>query len=97
MILFLTRLFPLPRETADAAAGRARPGSSRRRPAPLPGIADFFKGVIPDNVFAAASNGDVLPLVVFAVLFALALAQISAAGRRSGRQPVRSDCATRCW
>jgi len=43
---------------------------------------DFFKGVIPDNVFAAATNGDVLPLVVFSVLFALALASIPAPGRR---------------
>jgi Na+/H+-dicarboxylate symporter len=47
------------------------------------GVADFFKGVIPDNVFAAATNGDVLPLVVFAVLFALALGQISQAGRKA--------------
>ncbi len=29
--------------------------------------------MIPDNVFAAATNGDILPLVVFSVLFALAL------------------------
>ena len=34
------------------------------------------------NVIAAASNGDVLPLTVFAVLFALALTQIRAAGRQ---------------
>jgi Na+/H+-dicarboxylate symporter len=51
--------------------------------APLPGIADFFKGVIPDNVFASATNGDILPLVVFAVLFALALGRIPEDGRRT--------------
>ena len=34
-------------------------------------------------MFAAAANGDVLPLVVFAVLFALALGDISEAGRRT--------------
>ena len=39
----------------------------------MPGVADFFKGVIPDNVIAAAANGDVLPLVVFSLLFALAV------------------------
>jgi len=38
---------------------------------------------VPDNVVAAAANGDILPLVVFSVLFALALGKISAAGRRS--------------
>ncbi len=40
---------------------------------PMPGVADFFKGIIPDNVISAAAEGDVLPLVVFAMLFALAL------------------------
>src|SRR5205085_11982558 len=48
---------------------------------PLPGIAEFFKGVIPDNVVAAASNGDMLPLVVFATLFALALTRLSSQQR----------------
>jgi proton glutamate symport protein len=82
MMLLLTRVFPLPRGTADALGG-ALSGIEQKSPAALPGIADFFKGVIPDNVFAAATNGDVLPLVVFAVLFALALAQISDQGRRA--------------
>jgi Na+/H+-dicarboxylate symporter len=49
----------------------------------MPGIADFFRGVVPDNVIAAASNGDVLPLVVFAILFALATMRIAAPARRS--------------
>ena len=81
MVLLLTSLFPLPRATAEslqgALAGIEQPATA------LPSIVDFFKGVIPDNVVAAASNGDILPLVVFAVLFALALAKISAEGRRS--------------
>jgi Na+/H+-dicarboxylate symporter len=38
--------------------------------------------VIPDNVVAAAANGDILPLTVFAVLFALALGFIAEARRR---------------
>ena len=95
-ILLLTQLFPLPRGTARGLQRRL-PGSSRAPPAPLPGIADFFKGVIPANVFAAATNGDMLPLVVFTVLFALALAHISAS-RRGGRS---SACSRRsptpCW
>lgn len=81
IMLLLTHVFPLGRGTAAAlqsALGGAQPKTS----APLPGIADFFKGVIPENVFAAASNGDVLPLVVFSLLFALALSRIAEAGRR---------------
>jgi Na+/H+-dicarboxylate symporter len=81
-IMLLTHLFPLPRGTA-AALQAALAGVEQKSSAPLPGIVDFFKGIVPDNVFAAATNGDILPLVVFAVLFALALGRIGADGRRS--------------
>lgn len=80
MILLLTRAFPLARSTAEGLQV-ALAGVEQKAPAALPGITDFFKGIIPDNVFAAAANGDVLPLVVFSVLFALSLAYISAPGR----------------
>jgi Na+/H+-dicarboxylate symporter len=82
MILLLSKFFPLERSTAEGLRD-ALAGVEQTAAGPLPGIADFFKGVIPDNVFASASNGDVLPLVVFSVLFALALAHISATGRRA--------------
>ena len=81
MITLLTSLFPLSRETAgplQAALG----GLEQKVPAELAGIADFFKGVIPDNVVSAAANGDILPLVVFALLFAFALMRISDDARR---------------
>lgn len=81
-ILVLTRLFPLPRATA-AGLQNALYGIESKAPASLPGIAEFFKGVIPDNIVSAAANGDILPLVVFSVLFALALGFISENGRRS--------------
>ena len=81
-ILLLTQLFPLSRETAAALQG-ALAGVEKPASGPLPGVADFFTGVIPDNVFAAATNGDVLPLVIFSVLFALALASIPESGRRA--------------
>jgi proton glutamate symport protein len=80
MILILTRAFPLARSTAQGLQS-ALAGAEQKAPAALPGVADFFKGVVPDNIFAAAANGDVLPLVVFSTLFALALAYISAPGR----------------
>ena len=80
-VVLLTDMFPLGRETAQllqAALGQVEQTAS----GPLPGAAEFFKGVVPSNVIAAASNGDVLPLAVFAVLFALALTRIAADGRR---------------
>ena len=79
-ILVLTSLFPLSRGTAEGLR-LALAGVEQKSSGPLPGIAEFFKGVVPDNVFAAATNGDILPLVVFATLFALALANISSTGR----------------
>jgi Na+/H+-dicarboxylate symporter len=79
-ILLLTALLPLPRATAESLQG-ALSAVEQKASEPLPGVAEFFKGVIPDNVFAAASNGDVLPLVVFALLFALALTRLSAERR----------------
>ena len=80
--LLLTRIFPLSQSVAESLRGAL--SAVEQKPAgPLPGIADFFKGVIPPNVFAAASNGDVLPLVIFSLLFALALTQISEAARRT--------------
>jgi proton glutamate symport protein len=82
VISLLTRLFPLSRATGSALQS-ALGGIENKAPASLPGIAEFFKGVIPDNVVSAAANGDILPLVVFSVLFALALGFISETGRRS--------------
>jgi Na+/H+-dicarboxylate symporter len=82
VMLLLTNVFPLAPSTAEAL--RSALGGIEPKPTgPLPGAADFFKNVIPSNVIAAASNGDVLPLVVFALLFALALTRIGEASRRT--------------
>lgn len=81
LVVLLTGMAPLGRETAQLlqeALGRIEQPTS----GPLPSIADFFKGVIPPNVVAAATNGDVLPLVIFALLFALALTRIKGEQRR---------------
>jgi proton glutamate symport protein len=80
-VVVLTHVFPLSRETAQLL--QAALGSVEQKSAgPLPGAAEFFKGVVPPNVIAAASNGDILPLTVFSVLFALALTRIAVEGRR---------------
>ena len=81
-VMALTHAFPLPRHTAEllqAALGNVE----QKAAGPLPGAAEFFKGIVPPNVIAAASNGDVLPLTIFSVLFALALTRIAAAARRA--------------
>lgn len=80
--LLLVHFFPLGRDTAgllQAALGQLE----QKTPGSLPGISEFFKGIVPPNVIAAASNGDVLPLTVFTVVFALALTRITAEGRRT--------------
>jgi proton glutamate symport protein len=82
LVMALTGFAPLGRETAQLlqeALGRIEQPTS----GPLPSVADFFKGVIPPNVAAAATNGDILPLVVFALLFALALTRIKSDHRRT--------------
>lgn len=57
------------------AAGEALPE--------IPGLLDFFLGLIPANPFAAASDGALLPLIVFTVLIAVAAGGLS--GDRRGR------------
>ena len=80
--IVLTDVFPLSRGTAQLLQG-ALAHVEQSASGPLPGAAEFFKNIVPSNVIAAASNGDVLPLTVFSVLFALALTQIATAGRRA--------------
>jgi Na+/H+-dicarboxylate symporter len=43
----------------------------------------FFRGLVPENIFSAAANTDILPLVVFTLLFALAISRIAAPRRAS--------------
>ena len=81
VMLLLTHLFPLAQSTAQSLQGAL--AVEQKSTGPLPGVADFFKGIVPANVIAAASNGDVLPLEVFALLFALALTRIAEPARRS--------------
>jgi len=81
-MLGLVSAFPLPTEAAEAL----RSGLAGLAPPPgnaMPTLGDFFQGVIPSNVIASASNGDVLPLVVFTILFALAASRIAPARRKS--------------
>jgi Na+/H+-dicarboxylate symporter len=82
LTVLLTHLFPLARLTAESLQGGLA-AIEHKPPPQLPGIIDFFSGVVPSNVIAASSNGDVLPLTVFGLLFGLALTRIAAAGREA--------------
>lgn len=73
----LTSLFPLPGEAADALrAGLASVEQPVSREA-VPTVADFFKSIIPANPIGAAANDQILPLVVFTVIFAFALSRLT--------------------
>ena len=58
-------------------------GAAGEAPPQIPGLLDFFLGLIPANPFAAASEGALLPLIVFTVLVAVAAGALS--GERRGR------------
>jgi proton glutamate symport protein len=62
-----------------AAADAFRAGASREAAAipTLPGVRDWLVNVIPTNVFKAASDGEMLPLVIFALLFGFAASRIT--------------------
>ena len=81
-IELLTSFLPLDRGVA-ASLQSALSGVENKANGPLPGVLEFFKTIIPGNVVAAASNGDILPLVVFSLLFALALGRIADGQRRT--------------
>ncbi len=49
----------------------------------VPGVVDFLVGLVPRNPFAAAANGELLPLLVFAVLFGAAAGALARAQRES--------------
>lgn len=56
---------------------------TREATASAPGARDWLLGLVPSNVFKAAADGEMLPLILFTILFALAIRQISTEHRRS--------------
>jgi Na+/H+-dicarboxylate symporter len=81
LMQLLVGIFPLSGGAATALQSAVAAVAPTAEGAPVAGASDIFGGIIPDNVVAAAANGEILPLVVFSLLFALALSRISAAGR----------------
>ncbi len=72
----LLELFPVPAKAVAALSGGAAD------PGKVPGVADILDAMMPQNIFAAAAGGAMLPVVIFASLFALALTRIGAEQRR---------------
>ena len=75
--------FPLPAAAADALRAGLVAIDPAAAAAPVPQVTDFFKAIIPSNVVAAAAEGQILQIVIFAFLFALALTRIEARKRQS--------------
>jgi DAACS family dicarboxylate/amino acid:cation (Na+ or H+) symporter len=60
----------------------ANPDPGTAQAVELPGLLDFFINLIPANPFAAASEGRLLPLLVFSVLFGAAAGTLPEAQRQ---------------
>ena len=78
----LLGLFPLP----PAAEQAMRAGFAAVNPSEVQssvaGLSDFVRSFIPSNPVAAASNGDMLPIVVFTLFLALALTVMEPSRRK---------------
>ncbi len=72
----LTALFPLPQEGAEALRTGLANVEQPVSPEAVPSVADFFKAIVPANPIGAAANDQILPLVVFTVVFAFALSRV---------------------
>ncbi|MCT2401355.1 dicarboxylate/amino acid:cation symporter [Novosphingobium sp. HK4-1] len=70
----LLALFPAPEIAMPQ--GTAAPGSA------LPGLGDFLGSLLPTNVFTAAADDAMLPVIVFVALFATAATRLAEEPRR---------------
>lgn len=70
-------MFPIPPAAADAL----RQGLTGDQASAVPTIADFFKSLIPSNIFAAAAETAMIAIIVFFSLLALAIVRLPATHR----------------
>ncbi len=76
LIPTLLELFPIPARAAAALSGGAADAGE------IPGFFDVLSAMFPDNIFAAAAGGAMLPVVVFTAMLALAATRIAEPPRR---------------
>ena len=62
--------FPIPASAVAALSGGAAEAGK------VPGVAEILAAMMPDNIFAAAAAGAMLPMVLFVALFALAATRL---------------------
>ena len=79
----LTGLFPLPASAAEAMRAGLASVDQAAASAAIPSTSDFVRNLVPPNAISAAANSEVLPLVVFTLLFALAVSRLPEQRRRS--------------
>ncbi|MCB2013717.1 MAG: dicarboxylate/amino acid:cation symporter [Sphingobium sp.] len=74
MITALLELFPVPPAASDAIRGSL---DSAVLPDQLPHFRDFLQNIIPTNIFGAAAEGAMLPVILFTLAFAFALTRLT--------------------
>jgi Na+/H+-dicarboxylate symporter len=72
--LLLLKMWPV----SSAAVQAFENIGSEAVKAKIPSLGDVILGIVPTNIFAALTSGAVLPVVVFALLFGLAMARADA-------------------
>ncbi|MGE5362235.1 MAG: dicarboxylate/amino acid:cation symporter, partial [Bacteroidales bacterium] len=75
------------------ASGRAAAASARQ----LPGVAQWIVDLVPVNVFKAASDGSMLPLIVFSVGFGVALTRVAGEARQAVLSVLRGIADAMIW
>ena len=64
-----------------AALALRGPAAASAAPSAAPGVAQWFIDLVPQNVFKAAADGAILPIILFSVMFGIALARVPEARR----------------
>lgn len=71
-----------PGTMADIRAGTPIPAAvTEAASSAAPGFGEWIAGIVPSNIFTAAVGGEILPLLLFTVLFALAVTRLPAEQR----------------
>ena len=77
LVTGLLGIFPIPASAAAALSGGAADTGT------VPGVAEILSAMMPENIFAAAAAGAMLPMVLFVSLFALAATKLTKAPRQA--------------
>lgn len=77
LILLFLGIFPLSASSVEALHSAIATAQPIHAQAASGSISGFFSGLVPENIFSAAANSDILALVVATLLFALAVSRIA--------------------